>query len=51
MEPMAEQKRLKLDARAAGTTSVRMTSDIDKARQILVNLLGNAIKFTDCGHA
>jgi signal transduction histidine kinase len=48
VEPMAEQKRIALNQRL-GTSSVRMTSDIDKARQILVNLLGNAIKFTDGG--
>ena len=48
VEPMAEQRgiELRLDLRS---TSVRMTSDIDKARQILVNLLGNAVKFTDRG--
>jgi signal transduction histidine kinase len=48
VEPMAEQKRIALNQRL-GASSVRMTSDIDKARQILVNLLGNAIKFTDGG--
>jgi signal transduction histidine kinase len=48
VEPMAEQRGigLKLELRSP---SVRMTSDIDKARQILVNLLGNAVKFTDRG--
>jgi signal transduction histidine kinase len=48
VEPMAEQKRITL-APKLGSKSVRMSSDIDKARQILVNLLGNAIKFTDRG--
>jgi signal transduction histidine kinase len=48
VEPMAEQRDIALELRL-GETSVRMTSDIDKARQILVNLLGNAIKFTDAG--
>jgi len=48
VEPMAEQKRIVLHLKL-GSSSVRMTSDIDKARQILVNLLGNAIKFTDAG--
>ncbi|MEO6529118.1 MAG: HAMP domain-containing sensor histidine kinase [Gemmatimonadaceae bacterium] len=46
--PMAEQKGIALEKRL-GKSSVRMTSDIDKARQILVNLLGNAVKFTDLG--
>jgi len=48
MEPMAEQRRITLVPKLE-STSIRMTSDIDKARQILVNLLGNAIKFTDAG--
>jgi signal transduction histidine kinase len=48
IEPMAEQKGLRLHVQLP-FSSVRMTSDIDKARQILVNLLGNAVKFTDAG--
>ena len=48
VEPMAEQRGITLDLRLR-STAVRMTSDIDKARQILVNLLGNAVKFTDRG--
>ena len=48
IEPLAEQKGIRLHVQLP-FTSVRMTSDIDKARQILVNLLGNAVKFTDSG--
>jgi len=48
IEPLAIQKGLKLDV-VLPRASVRMTSDIDKARQVLVNLLGNAVKFTDAG--
>ena len=48
VEPMVEQKGLRLHVQLP-FSSVRMTSDIDKARQILVNLLGNAVKFTDSG--
>lgn len=48
VEPMVQQKGLRLHVQLP-FSSVRMTSDIDKARQILVNLLGNAVKFTDSG--
>jgi signal transduction histidine kinase len=48
VQPLADQKRLPivLDLPHA---HVRMTSDIDKLRQVLVNLLGNSVKFTDAG--
>jgi signal transduction histidine kinase len=47
-EPLAHQKGLTLRL-AAPPPPIRVTSDIDKARQILSHLVGNAIKFTDEG--
>jgi signal transduction histidine kinase len=49
IEPLARQKHLTF-AVTVPDAAIRMTSDIDKLRQILVNLAGNAVKFTDSGH-
>jgi signal transduction histidine kinase len=48
VEPLARQKRLRLTYNLPAEP-IRLTSDIDKVRQILVNLAGNAVKFTDRG--
>jgi signal transduction histidine kinase len=48
IEPLARQKRLAF-AVLVPDAPIRMTSDVDKVRQILVNLAGNAVKFTDMG--
>jgi signal transduction histidine kinase len=48
VEPLARQKHLAFDYRVPADP-IRMTSDVDKVRQILVNLAGNAVKFTDEG--
>jgi signal transduction histidine kinase len=48
VEPLARQKHLAFSY-AVPDTPIRMTSDVDKVRQILVNLAGNAIKFTESG--
>ena len=49
VRPMADQKKLSLQLDLP-KGAIRVTNDIDKSRQILVNLLGNAVKFTDSGH-
>jgi len=48
IEPLAQQKKLGFTI-SLPKEAIRMTSDVDKVRQILVNLAGNAVKFTDSG--
>jgi signal transduction histidine kinase len=48
IEPLARQKRLAFVV-SVPDHPVRMSSDIDKIRQILINLGANAVKFTEKG--
>jgi PAS domain S-box-containing protein len=47
-EPLARQKKIAL-VYEPSPEPTRLTSDVDKARQVLVNLTGNAVKFTEQG--
>jgi PAS domain S-box-containing protein len=49
MEVRAREKRLALSARFDGPLPETIESDPTRLRQILINLLGNAIKFTESG--
>ena len=47
IEPLARQKQL--DFAVESDPGEGMRTDADKVRQILINLAGNAVKFTDAG--
>jgi PAS domain S-box-containing protein len=49
LQPAAHAKGLKLSARCIGPTPNRIISDPVRLRQILMNLVGNSVKFTEDG--
>ncbi len=49
LNPKAQEKGLGLKLKIDKDISSRIVSDPDKIRQIIINLVGNAIKFTDTG--
>lgn len=44
IEPVAQQKGLRVETRLP--EALRITTDPDKLRQVVINLLGNAVKYT-----
>ncbi len=50
LQPAAQAKGLELYARCVGPIPKRIASDPLRVRQIMMNLVGNAVKFTESGH-
>ena len=49
IQPQAQQKNIGLFFNTSGS-GLTLTSDIDKCRHILLNIIGNAVKFTEKGN-
>lgn len=49
METQAAQKQLRLSYTVDDRVPERIAADVTRLRQVLVNLIGNAVKFTDQG--
>lgn len=50
MAPMAEEKGIELAVYFEKSLCHKMVGDVGRVRQVILNLLNNAIKFTNAGH-